>query len=408
LLLLALAACAPRSTSSPTSPQSRDPCLLAADSAGRLDTFRIALPDSVDPAHAPVPTNDSERLLFRQLYRNLVRIDCQGRVRPDLAEAWSFDSAARSWTFTLRDATDSSDGSPLLATHVLASWRNHPRLLAALGIDSAVAANARTLVVGIRSGQSEPKLFAQPALSATLSPALSLAASGQFVRPSVGAPTVLDFLTVHGDLRDALDSGVDLLVTRDADLAEYASRKPDLQTFPLPWSWTYILVQPPGADSLQGFEATDSLRESLARDAVRADARPAKTAPSSCSSAAAPARSDHLSRVVYQAQDVVARGLAERLVALNGNDPELRVEALPDSAFTASLRAGRERAYILALPISLEDICSTALPFSQQALVHPLIDTRARAIVRRGSPALTVEWDGTLRLAAPADSFASP
>jgi hypothetical protein len=219
---------------------------------------------------------------------------------------------------------------------------------------------------------------------------------------------VLDFLTVHGDLRDALDSGVDLLVTRDADLAEYASRKPDLQTFPLPWSWTYILLQPPGADSLQGLEAADSLRESLARDAVRADARPAKTAPSSCSSAAAPARSDHLSRVVYHAKDVVARGLAERLVALNGNDPELRVEALPDSAFTASLRAGRERAYILALPISLEDICSTALPFSQQALVHPLIDTRARAIVRRGSPALTVEWDGTLRLAAPADSFASP
>jgi hypothetical protein len=219
---------------------------------------------------------------------------------------------------------------------------------------------------------------------------------------------VLDFLTVHGDLRDALDSGVDLLVTRDADLAEYASKKPDLQTFPLAWSRAYVLVQPPGADSLQGFEAADSLRESLARDAVKAEARPAKTAPSPCNSVAAPVRSDHLSRVVYQGNDVVARGLAERIVALNGNDPELRVEALPDSAFAASLRAGRERAYILALPLSLEGICSTGLPFPQQALVHPLIDTRARAIVRRGSPELTVEWDGTLRLAAPADSFVSP
>jgi hypothetical protein len=366
------------------------------------------LTDSVDPAHAPVPTNDSERLLFRQLYRNLVRIDCQGKVRPDLAEAWSFDSAARSWTFTLRDVTISPDGSRLLATHVLASWRSHPRLLAALGIDSAVAVNARTLVVGVRSGGSEPKLFAQPALSVTLSPALSLASNGQFVRPSAAGPTVLDFVTVHGDLRDALDSGVDLLVTRDADLAEYASRKPDLQTFPLPWSRTYALVQPPGDDSLQGFGTADSLRASLARDAVRADARPAQTIPSSCSGVAAPERLDHLSRVAYQAKDVVARGLAERIVALNGDDPELRVEALPDSAFAASLRAGRERAYILALPISLEDICSTGLPFPEQALVHPLIDTRARAIVRRGSPELTVEWDGTLRLAAPADSFASP
>jgi hypothetical protein len=408
LLLLALAACAPRSTSSPTSPESRDPCLLTADSAGRLDTFRIALSDSVDLAHAPVPTNDSERLLFRQLYRNLVRIDCQGGVRPELAEVWSFDSAARSWTFTLRDATVSPDGSSLLATHVLASWRSHPPLLAALGIDSVIAANARTLVIGVRSGKSQPNLFAQPALAVALSPALSLASNGQFVSPSVGGPTVLDFLTIHGDLRDAIDSGVDLLVTRDAGLAEYASRKRDLQTFPLPWSRTYVLVQPPGADSLQGFEAGDSLRESLARDAVRTDARPAESGSSSCSSVITPERSDRLSRVVYQANDVVARGLAERIVALNAADPELRVEALADSAFAASLRAGRERAYILAVPRSTEDFCSTGLPFPTHALVHPLIDTRARAIVRKGSPALTTDWDGTLRLAGSVDSPGRP
>jgi len=362
----------------------------------------------VDPAHAPVPTNDSERLLFRQLYRNLVRVDCQGDVRPELAEAWSFDSAHRVWTFTLKDTTLSPDGSRLSGSQILASWRSHYRLLAAFGIDSVVSANARTLVVGIHSGRREPKLFAQPALSVTLSPALSLASKGQFVRPSGAAPAVLDFIAVRGDLRDALDSGVDLLVTRDAGLVEYAARKPDLQTFPLPWSRTYVLLQPPGADSLQGLEAADSLRESLARDAVTAEARPSKATPASCSSVAAPVRSDPLSRVVYQANDEVARGLAERIVALNGNDPELRVRALADSAFSASLQAGKERAYILALPLSVEDLCSIGLPFSPQAAVHPLIDTRARAIVRRGSPQLTLDWDGTLRLAAPADTIARP
>lgn len=408
MLLLALAGCAPRSIPPPTSPESRDPCLLAADSAGRLDTFRIALADSVDLAHAPLPTNDSERLLFRQLYRNLVRIDCQGVVRPELAESWHFDSAAHSWTFTLRDTTVSPDGSRLLAPQVLASWRSHPRLLAALGIDSVVAANAQTLVIGVRAREPEPRLFAQPGLSVTLGPAVSLASNGQFVRPSADAPKVLDFLTVHGDLRDAIDSGADLLVTRDADLAEYASRKGDLRTFPLPWSRTYLLVQPFGADSLQGFEAADSLRASLARDAVKADARPAQSAPSSCNTVATPQRSDQLSRVVYPANDVVARGLAERIVALNANDPELRVEALADSAFAASFRAGRERAYILAVPRSTEGFCSIGLPFPTQAVVRPLIETRARAIVRKGSPALTVDWDGTLRLAGSADSSARP
>jgi hypothetical protein len=31
----------------------------------------------------------------------------------------------------------------------------------------------------------------------------------------------------------------------------------------------------------------------------------------------------------------------------------------------------------------------------------PLIDTRAYAIVRKGVPPLTVEWDGTLRVGGP-------
>jgi hypothetical protein len=34
----------------------------------------------------------------------------------------------------------------------------------------------------------------------------------------------------------------------------------------------------------------------------------------------------------------------------------------------------------------------------------PLIDTRASVILRRGSPDLTVDWDGTIRLVNPAGS----
>jgi hypothetical protein len=362
----------------------------------------------VDLSHAPVPTNDSERLLFRQLYHNLVRVDCQGQIHPELAEAWSFDPARRSWSFTLRDTTVSPDGSRLLAAQVLASWRSRPRLLGALGIDSVVAASDRTLIVGVKDGATAPKLFGQPALSVALNPGLSLPSSGQF-RTSFGGPMVLEFLTLHGDVRDALDSGVDLLVTRDLDLAGYAARHRDLQTFPLPWSETYALVQPSNSDTLQGFAEADSVRQSLA-EAVRSDARATSPewAPPRCRGAPSTSGSGPpAARVVHRAGDAVARGLAERIVALNGADPRLRVEALSDSAFTASLRAGTARGYIVALSLYRDDSCTGVVALPPAASIRPLIDTRARAIVRRGSPALTIDWDGTLRL-APANPPGAP
>jgi hypothetical protein len=361
------------------------------------------LTDSVDLSHAPVPTNDSERLLFRQLYHNLVRVDCQGQVHPELAAAWVFDPARRSWTFTLRDTTLSPDGSRLLSAQVLASWRGRPRVLGALGIDSVIAASDRTLIVGVSDTASEPKLFAQPALSIALNPGLSLPSSGQF-RSSSGGPTVLDFLTLHGDVRDALDSGIDLLVTRDLDLTQYAARRRDLQTFALPWSETYVLVQPSNVDTLQGFAEADSVRQSLA-EAVRAEARPASSElprPRCRGAAATPSSGPPAARVVHRGSDAAARGLAERIVALNGADPQLRVEALSDSAFAASLRAGAARAYIVSLSLHPDDSCAGGLALPPGASIRPLIDTRARAIVRHGSPPLTVDWDGTLRLAAPA------
>jgi hypothetical protein len=359
----------------------------------------------VNLAHAPFPANDSERLLFRQLYPNLVRLDCQGVIRAQLAETWSFDSAGGAWAFTLKDTTLSSDGSPLTASQVLGSWRRHPGILGVLGIDSVIASNARTLLVGVRERESrDPRLFARPALSVTLSSGLSLVSNGEFLSPSGTGPTVLEFVTVPGDLRDALDSGVDLLVTRDLELAEYAARQRDLQTFPLPWSRTYVLVQPAAADSLPGLASTDP--GSLAQDAVKAESRPAVTNGYSipCTGTAVqPTSSQPSPRVAYQAADPVARGLAERIVALSGGRSDLRVEALTETAFADALRSGTRLAYIVGRP-SGDDLCIDGVLLPPHASIRPLIETRARAIVRRGSPELTVDWDGTPRLAGPVEA----
>src|SRR5436309_12674553 len=74
-------------------------CALIAGPGERIAT--VALGEKVDPADAPHPTNDSERVLFRQLYETLVRVDCEGRARPGLAASWRLDTSG-AWIVTLR------------------------------------------------------------------------------------------------------------------------------------------------------------------------------------------------------------------------------------------------------------------------------------------------------------------
>ena len=50
----------------------------------------------------PGPSNDSERLVFRQLYETLVRVDCKGRVVPGLAASWRLSIDGQTWIVTLR------------------------------------------------------------------------------------------------------------------------------------------------------------------------------------------------------------------------------------------------------------------------------------------------------------------
>jgi hypothetical protein len=175
----------------------------------------------------------------------------------------------------------------------------------------------------------------------------------------------------------------------------------ELKTHPLPWSLTYILLQPPEAPALP--IVSDSARGSLARDAVRAEARAAEPpfwwdGLSACRGGSGSVE-QHLSasRIVYPRSDEVARGLAERLVALAGSGSSLRAAPLEPAEFAAALRDRTERAYVLAAPRASLAPCHDASAWLLGAAIQPLIDTRATAIIRRGSPALSVDWDGTVR-----------
>ncbi len=362
----------------------------------------MALADPVDPAHAPIPTNDSERLLFRQHSETLVRLDCHGEVRPGLASEWTADSTGRRWIFTLRQNPHPPDRAPLTAAGVASSWHGRRGAVNALGIDSAVALDDGRLSVTLRATpDSAPRLFADPALSVPT--ALdAVAGSTARIASDSGSGPILEFqVAPDGDPRDALDRGADLVVTRDPAVVDYVANRPEFTTFPLPWSRTYALLQPAGAHPIWILGA-DSVRRSLARDVAQADARGAeppvwrRECPYTMLSYVVPPPISP--RIVYPRNDKVARGLAERIVALTRDTVQLRSAGLDPAEFAAAVRDQHDRGYVLGLPRQVPAPCHELAALPVGAWILPLIDTRAHAIVRRGASPLTVEWDGTVRV----------
>jgi len=386
---------------------------LAADAANQLDTLTVALLEPVDLGNAMAPANDSERLLFRNLFENLIRLDCHGEVRPGLAESWTAASGGRGWIFTLREGATFPVIGPMSASDVagmlrVLGIRDSAR---ALGIDSAVELDDRRLRVLMRGGvgDSLPRFLADPALA--LTDGLASAGGtgeGSLAIPRRGSLPVIDFrFPLERDARDALDREVDLVVTRDPALVDYVSNRAEFATFPLPWSRTYVLLE---AGDRQGELAGDlnaaSVRSSLARDAVRASARAAEPPywwndQRACQAASTLHSGSPSSRVVYRKDDEVARGLAERIVALASSSAGLRAVGLDPARFASAVRGGTERAYVIGLQRRSLAPCRDASMWPAGARLLPLIDTRAYAIVRNGSPPLSVEWDGTIRVAEP-------
>jgi hypothetical protein len=356
----------------------------------------------VDWARAATPANDSERLLFGQLFETLVRVDCRGEIRPGIADGWSSDSTGRIWTFVFPEPGQFTDHPPITAEAVASSWKAREAGVQALGISSAVALDDRTLRVTLRASRDcAPRLFADPLLSVDPPVAAVRDSSGRVVVPN--EPPVDFQLSPAGDPRDALDRGIDLVVSRDPAVAEYVASRPEFVTFPLPWSRTYALLQFAGTQPISGLPGADSLRRSVASDVVQAEARPAQppfwwSGPQSC-------RSDGpmgvtlptSSRLVYSRTDEIARALAERIVALSGNTP-LRAAGLGEMDFAAALRDRRERGYVVFLPRNVAAPCHASAAVPTGGWLEPLIDTRARAIVRRGSPPLSIDWDSSIKV----------
>jgi len=251
-----------------------EPCLLSTgDVTTRPATLTIGLTEPVDPRHAPIARNDAERIVFRHLYETPVRVDCQGNVLPELAEKWLRDDDGRRWTIRLRDGAHYWDGAPVTAQDVVYGKGGVGYTLGAL--------DPRVVTVALAKPRDDvPTVLGDAALAvAKAAPdsswpigtgrywATSATTTPQGIRArSERGDTLVFRLAASGDARDLLDAGVDLLVTRDRALRDYAATLPNLAIVALPWDRTYVFVTA---------EARGTRFDGL-EQAVRAEARRAE------------------------------------------------------------------------------------------------------------------------------------
>lgn len=304
LLALLLGACASGGGRAPVAEAGPGVCHPPGGAAARPGTLTVAVPGRVDPLQAPLPTSDAERVLFRQLYATLVRVDCEGRIRPGLAESWSTGADGTRWTFRLDPEARFADGSRVRAADVVAAWHATDVVAGSGGrspLDGASvsAVSERTVVVTRDDPHPTPAAFAAPRFavagsdgrtawplpSGTHRPAAADGSDlpgrtiGLAPVPGRASASRLRLVALAGaEARDLVDAGTDVLVTRDPSAAGYAAAARDYRVHALPWDRTWTLLVPgPTADDGEP-ERWDEVRRGLASGAIPAESRPADPA----------------------------------------------------------------------------------------------------------------------------------
>ena len=95
-------------------------CVAGAAQAARLERGNGPEPSTLD-AHKCQEVACGN--VLRDLYEGLVTEDAYGRLVPGMAARWSVSPDGRTWTFVLRDGLRWSNGAPLDAPQIVASFR---------------------------------------------------------------------------------------------------------------------------------------------------------------------------------------------------------------------------------------------------------------------------------------------
>ena len=494
-LALAVAACGGGVAPPGARVSAANPCFIPARGVSLTDSVIFAAEGDVYPASAPrvermiPPRSLAERVVYAQAYETLVRFTCEGKLAPALAERWTGDSTGRVWTLTIRSDVTFWQGLPVTADVVADVWRDRRIDLGASAgrvrdaVERVTITGEREITVHFREGHRDgPRLLADPYFAVAHRPGPHLTqhrgtgpyrfrvlnepdgmASGDpsaiILGPDVaGAGPVLVLRTMRSaDARDFIDRGVDVLVTSDRRVTDYASTRPELHLRPLQPDRAYVLLSTARSAADAPLIVPDDdprwavLRASLARDVIRTSsprapdrwwgsheqaAACAVTPPESAPAWSALTAAPRARRLVYSADDPVSGDLARRLVALATYDggastessalrellPELLesgagplvAAALSDGELTASLRRGADLGYLLALPRRSLDACAA---WRQLAVRAPWVGAPVPALLAEAgptlitgprAPGLIVEWDNALRVVTRIPSARSP
>lgn len=121
-LLIVAAACS----------SSDDPSQETGDSVAAGGDLAVAGPipiENLDP-HGPASMDAGTQLAARAIFSQLVVSTGSGEFEGELAESWEPNADASEWTFALREGVEFSDGTPVTAADVVASFE---RVLAGEG-----------------------------------------------------------------------------------------------------------------------------------------------------------------------------------------------------------------------------------------------------------------------------------
>lgn len=465
--LMAIAACG--KPAAPPGWIAEPECVVFPSSPPAAD-ITVALAEPVRPTLAPLSHTTSEQLIFHHLYETLLTVNCLGQVRPGLAANWRRRDDGRRWSFELRENARFWDGTPVTASDVLAGWNDtwaRSPIFSAT-IDSVTVDGGRSLSVYLRKAQRDvPRVLATAEFAVAKRSQESEWAIGTgryrvsesdprgsnsprktlVLKPTDGARGALHFTIRSGaDPADVLDHTVDVMISRDSRVVEYARAVPDLELVPLVWDRTYVLLSPSRVAAVSAGERVEmvpwELADALARDAVRGDARGHRSPAwwdevGDCDDDAGRSPllpsseriADAGRRILYDAGDPVARDLAERIVAIALADPSrspesaalvAAVPALLESAhhlvaegvggttLSSHVRYGDGLAFVIAVPCRPADPCYEAQALLARApwlspresdlseAIVPLVDTSAYVIARKDRVTFVTDWHGNV------------
>jgi hypothetical protein len=348
------------------------PCSNPSDSVPLIDTVRVGLLDDRLP-------DPAARLLEAAARVPFIGLDCRGRPTAGFATGWERDDTGRRWTFTLR-----SD-SPIEAIGLRDRWLAAGRWPWEAIQEVTVLGPTR---IEVRLAEPRSDL------------PLEFAGWGFAVAGAHGRPIQMVALPRGTDLRNHLDDGpgvrIDLFVTRDPVVIEYARTRSAWTVTPLPWDRVYWLVTP-RREGDPDLAAPDLGAASQLLQAVRAEARLPVSRAEARQCEQRTERGPGVARpeVGYPAGDPVARDLAERMVALGipAGHPGLRTAALDPGRLAAALERLGLAAVIVVDPIDAPLGCEGTGGLARAGSWHPLIETRAHLVARRGVGPLG--WDST-------------